>query len=67
MKHKLTFISIALAAIMLLAGVAVCASVSVSASPGSSSNVQTPSVVGATVVGAPAVCGGGTGQALTSL
>ena len=45
MKHTRTLISIALAAIMLLAGVAVCTSVS--AAPGSSTTLHTPPVVGA--------------------
>jgi hypothetical protein len=59
MKHNRTLISIAMAALMLVSLVAVCASVS--AAPGSSSNVQTPPVVGSgtTVVGAPAVCSQG--------
>src|SRR5665647_1333940 len=53
MKHKLTLISIAMAALVL---VSLC-SVGASAAQGNNANVQAPAVVGAPVgPGAPAVC-----------
>jgi hypothetical protein len=57
MKHKLTLISIAMAALVLVSLCAVGAStLSVSAAPGSSANAGAPAVVGAPVgAGAPAV------------
>ncbi len=54
--HKCTFISIAMAALVLVSLCAICASpLSVSAAQGSSANVKSPTVV-APVAGAPAVC-----------
>ena len=57
MKHKLTLISIAMAALVLASLCAVGAStLSVSAAPGNSANARAPAVVGAPVgAGAPAV------------
>jgi hypothetical protein len=53
MKHKSCVMSIAMAALVLVSLGAACASVS--AAPANSANVQTPPLVGASVVGAPAV------------
>ena len=61
MKHKLTLISIAMAALVL---VSLCA-VGASAAKGNNANVQAPAVVGAHVGhGAPAVCFDGTANTL---
>jgi len=54
MKLKCTFISVTMAALVLVSLCAVAASVS--AAPGA--NAQAPATVGAPVAGAPAVCAG---------
>jgi len=57
MKHKRSLMSIAMATLVVVSLCAVCASVSASAAPSSSANAQTSEVlVGAPIVGAPAVC-----------